>query len=152
MYIGRAMLKPKLRRSVLHNPFDAEVERCLEKYRRRLARQVIQRGFPEVKALQLLKPDSTLACWCVERQATRVYAGHALPAQLCHGDIVFTMWTACSSIGWDRLPSVDFMEDPDGANSAWREMYQSAYGQPMIWGEKAGQFGFDQHFTREQLR
>lgn len=149
VYIGRGM--PGMRGSRLGNPFVAgEVSNPIEKYRRRLVRQVIQRGFLERIALEQLRVDSTLACWCVERPASLVRAGHPIPEPLCHGDVVFTVWSTCAE-DWARVPVVDFIEDFAGANAAWSAFYERCYGQPMVWGAKAGQFGFGD-FTRELLR
>lgn len=128
-YIGREM--PKLGKSRLANPFREEDGNPLEKYRRRLCRQVIQ-GFAELDALRELRVNGVLACWCVDREAVMVRRGLALPETLCHGDIVFTVWTTLRELG--HVPQADFSDDFAHANKVWRELYEACFHTRMLWG------------------
>lgn len=145
VYIGRAT--PKLQASPLANPYIAESrapERCvnavkvpddavLERYRRRLTCDVVK-GFPALVALKRLHASSRVACWCTEREAVLVGAGRPSPAVPCHGDVIFTVWQALEGLGW-KVSTVSFLTDYSGANKAWAELYELAFGEPMVWGQ-----------------
>jgi len=144
VYIGRAA--PGQPRSALANPFIAKSrapkvchtalivpdESVLERYRRHLCMRTVEH-FAELEALRGLTSRSTLACWCVSRPAKIVGAGHLQPDPACHGDVIFTVWTALERLNWD-VPKVDFQRDMDAANAAWSRLYLAAFGEPMTWG------------------
>jgi hypothetical protein len=143
-YIGRGT-RGNLR-SPLANPYVPESagpnfhavavpdHKVLEYCRRHLTRNVVQ-GFPELRALKQLTLGSTLACWCADREAGLVGGGRPEAAIPCHGDVVFTVWCALRRRLW-RVEVFDFIADPIGANKAWRELYEDAFGEPMRWGTR----------------
>ncbi len=147
VYIGRKM--PGFRRSRLANPFTAKSrapKRCtgavvvpdksvLERYRRHLTSAVIE-GFVQLAALRELGRDATLSCWCAEREAVRVGLGHPEPATPCHGDVIFTVWLMLERLDW-KVSRVSFQEDYAGASRAWAELYERAFGVPLLWGRGA---------------
>lgn len=144
IYIGRAT--PFLPRSPLANPFIAASrvtgecmhavkvpdESVLERFRRQLTCDIVKH-FAVLDALRELGRDVTLACWCVDREAVLVGAGRAQPKTPCHGDVIFTVWTALDMLDWD-VPAVCFGTDFAGANRAWAELYRRAFGERMLWG------------------
>jgi hypothetical protein len=143
IYIGRPM--PGLDGSPLANPYIAAScapkpcthavvvpdDAMVERYKRHLTQHVVK-GFGELAALRKLQRGSTLACWCVDRDAGLVGSNRPEAETPCHGDVIFTVWTALEQMRW-RVEIVSFTADLDRANKAWSDLYQRAFGEPMRW-------------------
>lgn len=162
-YIGRQMGgRNPMRASPLANPYAprsrgvnknavvVDDELVLEYFARHLTGQVV-RGGAELLALGRLREHTTLACWCCDRRAVLVGPRRKVPETPCHGDVVFSVWSALDRLGWaveavdnrertitwDVERTISPLEDLDAYNAIRRRVYEEAFGAPLRWGRRS---------------
>lgn len=91
IYCGRPM-PGRRNATVLANHFNANLiptEDCIRFYDEWLSTRVIERWAPVMAALDAIKPDSVLGCWCVSMEGEDQVLSKP---RKCHCQVIWSVW------------------------------------------------------------